>query len=154
MFSEVAASGGRGMIDGFSRQVTVMVSKYTLGLLAVLAALTLTSAAPNSAEGALRRAARLDACGDACCDPCINYRDISCVAPCKRTVKTSLCVTDPCTCCKIDVPVCLPCCCEGEPTVCCRNGLFGRHIVRYDWCCGCSVQVTILRCGDVLVTYL
>lgn len=127
-----------------------MVSKYSLGLLAVLAALTLTGA-PNTADaGLLRRGAHLDAC----CDPCINYRDRSCVSPCERTLKTELCVTDPCTCCDIKVPVCLPCCCDGAPTVCCRNGLFGRTVVRYDWCCGCSVQVTILRCGDVVVTYL
>jgi hypothetical protein len=129
-----------------------MVSKYSLGLLAVLAALTLTAATPNTADAGLLRRANLG--GGACCDPCISYRDCSCVAPCKRTIKTELCVTDPCTCCDIKVPVCLPCCCEGEPTVCCRNGLFGRTIVRYDWCCGCSVQVTILRCGDVVVTYL
>ncbi len=128
-----------------------MGSKVSLGLLAVLAALTFTSGTPATAEGAaLRRAAKMSAC----CEPCIDYRDRSCVPACQRTIKTVLCVQDPCCCADLQVPVCLPCCCEGEPTVCCRNGLFGRTIVRYDWCCGCSVQVTILRCGDLVVTYL
>lgn len=127
-----------------------MVSKYSLGALALLAALTASAGAPNTADAGLLRRANLGGG----CDPCINYRDCSCVAPCERTLQTELCVTDPCTCCDVMVPVCLPCCCDGAPTVCCRNGLFGRYVVRYDWCCGCSVQVTILRCGDVVVTYL
>ncbi|MDZ4782413.1 MAG: hypothetical protein SGJ19_19380 [Planctomycetia bacterium] len=130
-----------------------MVSKYSLALFALLAAFAPGAISPTTADAAvLRRAARLDA--EACCDPCIDYRDRSCVPACERTVKTELCVYDCCSCCDIKIPVCLPCCCTGEPTVCCRNGLFGRQVVRYDWCCGCSVQVVILRCGDVVVTYL
>lgn len=125
-----------------------MVSKYSLALLAVL--LCAAVAPADASAASLRRAARLDAC----CDPCISYRDISCIPACERTVKTAICVTDPCCCEDLQVPVCLPACCAGEPTVCCRHGLFGRTIVRYDWCCGVSVQVVILRCGDVVVTYL
>lgn len=143
--------GARHWGSRFFFQVKEMVSKYSLVLFALLAAVVPGVVSPSQADAAIFRRAAMS---DACCDPCIDYRDRSCIPACERTVKTALCVHDPCACCDIQVPVCLPCCCTGEPTVCCRNGLFGRYIVRYDWCCGCSVQVTILRCGDVVVTYL
>jgi hypothetical protein len=63
-------------------------------------------------------------------------------------------VTDPCTCCTVEVPICLPGCCTGAPSVCCRCPiLFNREVIRYDYCCGVSVVVKISKCGDILVTY-
>jgi hypothetical protein len=94
-----------------------------------------------------------------CCPtPCITYRHAIfcrkvCCDSCQPNIQTVLKVKDPCTCCTVDVPVCLPPCCKGEPEVCSWCGAFGRSNVSYDYCCGVTVVVTFKRCGDVLVTY-
>jgi hypothetical protein len=96
-----------------------------------------------------------------CCPtPCIRYRHaifdlpkVRCCDPCAAPIKAVLCVKNPCTCCPVDVPVCLPACCCGEPKVSCRKTLLGDGTVTYDWCCGVSVVVRFDKCGDVLVTY-
>jgi hypothetical protein len=49
--------------------------------------------------------------------------------------------------------VCIPACCEGEPTVSDRCKLFGHGVVWYKWCCGFKLKVDISRCGDIKVTY-
>ena len=59
----------------------------------------------------------------------------------------------PCECCTLDIPVCLPCCCEGAPEVCCKKGILGREVVEYKWCCGFKVKIIFDRCGDVVVHY-
>jgi hypothetical protein len=51
----------------------------------------------------------------------------------------------------VQIPVCLPSCCTGEPTVCCHKGFLGRDVVSYEWCCGFSVDVRFLRSGDIVV---
>ena len=76
-----------------------------------------------------------------------------CPQPCKPPVKLVLKGVNPCTCCCVEVPVCLPACCEGCPTVSSRCGLFCRGVVRYDWCCGYSVVVRFHRCGAPTVIY-
>jgi len=95
-----------------------------------------------------------------CCPtPCIKYRHAllplrkPCCDPCKPPIKAVLCVKNPCTCCPVEVPVCLPSCCCGEPKVSCRKAVLGAGVVTYDWCCGVSVTVRFDKCGDVLVTY-
>jgi hypothetical protein len=87
--------------------------------------------------------------------PCVSYRyaGLRSVKCCLPPVKTCLTVMDPCTCCPVSIPVCLPGCCCGEPCVSKRNGLFARGIVTYDWACGVSVTVRFQRAGDVQVTY-
>jgi hypothetical protein len=90
-----------------------------------------------------------------CCPkPCITYRHrgpkLCC--GCEPGVPTVLLVKDPCTCCEVEVPVCLPACCQGEPTVCSGVGFLGRDIVDYEWCCGFSVRVVFKHSGDLLVT--
>lgn len=92
-----------------------------------------------------------------CCDKrCIDYRyhgrPICC---CKAPVKSVLLVKDPgsCTCCYVEVPVCLPGCCAGEPKVTCHNGLFNDGVATYTWCCGVKVRVVFHRCGDITVHY-
>lgn len=97
-------------------------------------------------------------CPEPCCpEPCIRYRTRGChrcCDPCAPSIQTCLKVTNPCTGCTTEVPVCLPACCQGEPEVCCTKGIFCRDVVWYDWCCGFSVKVTFQRCGDILVTYV
>jgi hypothetical protein len=75
-----------------------------------------------------------------------------CCGCCDPPVQTILKVKDPCTCCEVEVPVCLPACCKGEPTVCCGVGFLGRDVVAYEWCCGFSVRVAFKHSGDLIVT--
>jgi hypothetical protein len=58
---------------------------------------------------------------------------------------------DPCTCCEIEVPVCVPGCCKEPSCVTCRRGLFGRSITEYTWCCGYRVKIVVTRRGAVIV---
>lgn len=92
----------------------------------------------------------------ACCPkPCIIYRHCGpklCCGPCQPPKPIVLTVKDPCTCCEVEVTVCLPACCEGEPTVCSGKGFLCRDIVEYEWCCGYSVRVAFKKCGDLVVT--
>jgi hypothetical protein len=91
-----------------------------------------------------------------CCPkPCITYRHRGpklCCGVCEPPVETVLKVKDPCTCCDVDVAVCLPACCKGEPKVCTGTGIFGRDVVEYQWCCGYSVKVAFKHSGDLIVT--
>jgi hypothetical protein len=96
-----------------------------------------------------------------CCPtPCITYRHLfrpicCCGCPAPEPIKTVLTVKNPCTCacCEVAIPVCLPGCCTGEPTVDCHHGLFACGVVKYDWCCGVSVVVKFKHNGEVIVTY-
>jgi hypothetical protein len=54
----------------------------------------------------------------------------------------------------VNVPVCLPACCQGCPCETSRCTLLGCGQVRYDYGCGCSVIVRFQKCGDILVTYV
>lgn len=113
-------------------------------------------AAANAAAATANAAPLAPGCAPAapCCPaPCITYRHrgpkICC--GCAPSVQTVLVVNDPCTCCPVQIPVCLPSCCTGEPTVCCHTGFLGRDVVSYEWCCGFSVDVRFLRSGDIVV---
>jgi hypothetical protein len=93
----------------------------------------------------------------AACQPCIIYRNRGCLdvcCGCEAPIETVLLVKDPVTCCCVEVPICLPPCCVDEPKVCGREGLFGRGIVDYEWCCGFAVKVTFRARGDIVVTYV
>ena len=92
-----------------------------------------------------------------CCpDRCVIYKHHR---PCKKAcctcappVQTVLLVEDPCVCgCLIEVPICLPACCVGEPKVCNRNGFLGRDVVEYEWCCGYRVKMVFTKRGDLVV---
>jgi hypothetical protein len=89
-----------------------------------------------------------------CCDRCIDYR-YHCVrrlcCDCTPSVRTVLLVKDPCDCCFVEVPVCLPACCKDAPEVCCHKGVLGRSVVEYSWCCGFRVKIVFDRRGDVVV---
>lgn len=96
-----------------------------------------------------------------CCPtPCIKYRhavlDLGRLCRpkcCKPPIKAVLATKNPCTCCPVDVPVCLPGCCCDEPVVDCKKTLLGEGLVTYSWCCGVSVSIRYKKCGEVLVTY-
>jgi hypothetical protein len=93
----------------------------------------------------------------ACCPtPCITYRNHGCQNVCSSAppIHTVLQAKDPCTCCPINIPVCVPASCTDVPTVCAGRGFLGREVMWYDWCCGFSVKVTFKRTGDVIVTYV
>ena len=81
-----------------------------------------------------------------CCEKrCVSYRyhhrwkKVCC--DCGPPQNIVLAVKDPCTGCAVEVPVCLPSCCKGDPKVCSRPGLFGRSVVTYSWCCGYDVKI-------------
>ena len=92
---------------------------------------------------------------DCCPPPCITYhhhptlRKIcrSCCDP----INVVLVVTDPVCCKTVEVPICLPACCDDVPRVCPRRGLLGRGVVEYEWCCGYRVKVVFRKCGDIAV---
>jgi hypothetical protein len=93
------------------------------------------------------------AAGCCCPAPCISYRHrghhrVCC--DCAPSYETVLLPTNSNTCCPVAVPVCLPGCCQGEPSVSCHSGLL-HSVVRYDWCCGYSVTVRFKHNGDVVV---
>jgi hypothetical protein len=72
---------------------------------------------------------------------------------CQTSYKTTLTVYDPCNCCMIEVPVCLPGCCTDTPSVGGRGGLFGQGITNYYWRCGFNIRVVVSKRGDVTVHY-
>lgn len=72
---------------------------------------------------------------------------------CATSYQTVLTVIDPKTCCPVDVPVCLPSCCTGQPQSSGRNGLLGRGITNYSWCCGYNIRIVVGHHGDVTVHY-
>jgi hypothetical protein len=88
---------------------------------------------------------------------CIKYRNNGCQTVCCGSappIKTVLQVKDPCTCCPVNVSVCVPACCTGTPCVGEARGFLGRHVVWYDWECGFSVKIAFKHSGDVIVTYV
>lgn len=90
-----------------------------------------------------------------CDDRCIKYKHHITLrktgSKCVEPIKTILVVKDPCNCCEVEIPVCLPGCCTGEPKLCSHPGILGRNIVEYEWCCGFRVKIVFDRCGDITV---
>ncbi len=74
-----------------------------------------------------------------CCD--------CCVPPYQTVLKAKV----PCSCCEVDIPVCVPGCCTDAPCVTCRPGLFGRVVTEYTWCCGFKVRIVATRRGTIAV---
>ena len=90
-----------------------------------------------------------------CCPkPCITYhhKGPKLCCGCDPPIETVLTLKSPCTGCEIEVPICMPACCKGEPTMCWTTGVFCRDVAIYEWCCGFRVRVTFKHCGDLLVT--
>lgn len=72
-------------------------------------------------------------------------------------IHLSVCVDNPVDCCETlySVPLCVPACCVGPPTVCNpRPGVLpGRGKVDVVWRCGFVATVTFLKHGGVIITY-
>jgi hypothetical protein len=141
--------------------------RVMLAALGFTAMFLLVPAVPAGARGIAKRervqlasfrAAKLEAdcCvpKQACCpDPCIVYRNCGpkLCCGCDPPKEIVLQVKDPCTGCVVNVPICLPACCKGEPKVCYGSGLLCRDVVSYDWCCGFNVKIVFRKRGDLLV---
>ena len=67
--------------------------------------------------------------------------------------QTVLTVIDPKTCCPVDVPVCLPACCTGQPHCRGHRGLLGRGVAVCTWGCGYTVRIIVGHHGKVAVHY-
>lgn len=142
-----------------SRRVLIVAAVVAIGMLAGtqrVEARRLAIAEPLPAPPAAKAAGDCCTPPPVCCPkPCISYRHCGpklCCGPCEPPVQTVLKVKDPCTCCEIEVPLCIPACCKGEPTLCCGRGFLGRSTVEYEWCCGYRVRVAFKRCGDLIVS--
>ena len=61
---------------------------------------------------------------------------------------------DPADGCAYEIPMCIPACCVGDPSVSGGRGLLGRGVVEYRWPCGfrAIVKFRHLR-GDIEVEY-
>ena len=71
---------------------------------------------------------------------------------CGPTQSVVLQVCHPKTCCKIDVPVCIPCCCQGPPCVRFEHTLLGHGRTVFSWPCGTCVSVRYTCCGGIRVS--
>jgi hypothetical protein len=67
----------------------------------------------------------------------------------KQTVVLEVC--HPKTCCKQEVPVCIPCCCQGAPCVRFEHTLLGHGKTVFTWACGYQVTVRYTICGGIRV---
>lgn len=80
---------------------------------------------------------------------CIDYTRLRPrLEPCGPHYETTMLVKDNWECCYLEVPMCLPECCLGEPQTCRKS----RHVVEYTWTSGYKVRV-ILTKRKVLVHY-
>lgn len=156
LFSVVLALGAIAFAG--EAQAAGRLAAFRTARVAALEA-SLQAPAPNAApEGYAAQAPAPEAAtaggammgGSCCCPtPCITYRHhghrkVCC--GCAPSYETVLCATNPKTCCPVNIPVCVPGCCTGAPSMTCRH-----HTVRYEWCCGYKVTVRFKHNGDVVV---
>jgi hypothetical protein len=88
--------------------------------------------------------------------PCIVYRThrgAKKMYRCSGEKEVIMVTNNPADCCDYEIPLCIPCCCEGMPTVTSECGLGGRGVVEYCWECGFTAKVVFRVRGDVKVSY-
>jgi hypothetical protein len=68
-------------------------------------------------------------------------------------VELAMVTQNPADGCFYEIPLCLPACCTGEPTVDSYCGLRGRGVVVYCYECGLEIEVKFRLRGDVEVEY-
>ena len=68
-------------------------------------------------------------------------------------IEVVLAVPTPCRCCHVPIKVCVPACCAGLPTMECRRGLLGRHVVDYCWENGFRVKMVFTKHGDKVIVH-
>jgi hypothetical protein len=132
----------------------LMIIAVVLALPAIADAKARTQAKANvvmrSAQGEV-----LPLPANCCPTRCVTYKHHRCkkvCCDCTPALPLVLAVKDPCVCgCFVEVQVCLPACCTDAPKVCSHDGVFGREVVEYEWCCGYRVKVIFDRHGDVIV---
>lgn len=90
-----------------------------------------------------------------CCpQPCLIYRHRGhhrAGCGCAPPVEMVLSAMNPCTCCPVAIPVCVPACCQCAPSVSCHSGLFCAGVVDFDWSCGYRITVRFRHNGEVVV---
>ena len=139
-----------------SRGRWILAGVAALGLLAAVAMVP----APAGAASLAKAVNSLTVHGGTCCyDPCITYKarhqrhSVCCNCGCQPQTKVTLTVADPATCdCSVEVPICIPACCEGDPCVTSRCGALGRRIVWYEWKCGFKARVVFNKHNEITVT--
>ncbi len=62
-------------------------------------------------------------------------------------------IKDPCSKCCLEVPVCVPCCCNQICTTNVDCGIFGREITEYCWDCGFRMEIIATKHGEFIVHY-
>jgi hypothetical protein len=72
---------------------------------------------------------------------------------CFGSVDLIMVTCNPADGCYYEIPLCVPSCCTGAPSVVHRRGLFGRGVVEYCWPCGFEAIVKFRNIGDVRVDY-
>lgn len=93
-------------------------------------------------------------CTTCCPQPCLIYRHRGhhrACCGCAPQVETILTAINPCTCCPVEIPVCVPACCNCAPAMSCHGGLLCAGVVDFDWSCGYRVTVRFKHNGDVVV---
>ena len=68
-------------------------------------------------------------------------------------VELTMVTQNPADGCFYEIPLCLPACCTGEPTMTSYCGLMGRGVVVYCYECGLEIEVKFRLRGDVEVEY-
>jgi hypothetical protein len=68
-----------------------------------------------------------------------HLRRDCCPPPPPKTVILEVC--HPCTHCTLQIPVCIPACCDGVPKVCFERTLIGHGKTVFEWCCGHRVVI-------------
>ena len=111
--------------------------------------------AATPAEGVVVEQGAPEEC---CPPPCISYRThlrARRMLRCHDQVQVTMLVDNPADCadCPVEVLLCIPSCCTGEPAVASRCGLLGRGLVEYCWPCGFSATVVFRARGDIRVHY-
>lgn len=110
---------------------------------------------PMQPTAPMAGAAPVASCTSCCPQPCLIYRHRGhhrvCCDCCTPPIQTVLTAINPCTCCPVEIPVCVPGCCNCAPTMSCHSGLLCAGVVEFDWSCGYSVTVRFKHNGDVVV---
>lgn len=70
---------------------------------------------------------------------------------CYPTAETVLTAISPCTCCPVAIPVCVPTCCQGAPSVSYRGARFCAGVVDFVWSNGYRVTARFRYDGQVTV---
>jgi hypothetical protein len=123
------------------------------------AAKTPVPAAAQTAPAAEAPTTVATSAAECCPKPCVEYRthlSARRMLRCTSQVQVTMAVDNPADCknCAVEIPMCIPCCCTGEPTVTSECGLLGRGIVEYCWPCGFRAKVVFRPAlCDVVVHY-